>query len=268
EDGEVLAVAAIEALRRPGGEVPRARAAREVRLHVGEAEDDLAAHAHGALVLDAPGHALHAGDVLGDALAHLAVAAGDGVGHLALAVDDLDGDAVELLGDEEVSDGAEAVLLRELLAAGEPGAQLALGDGLVERAHGDLVARLGPLGDELAGADLGEHRVRGVEVAELVLEGVVGGVGDLGVPGVVAGPVLLQAPGQGVGALPEFGVEVEAAGPLAGLGVVGHGLPVHSSSGSPPPRRAAASMSSMASASPRGSSSSRKSRASRISSGL
>ncbi len=220
----MLAVAAVEALGGAGGHVAGAGAGGEVLLHVAEAEDDLAAHAHRVAVLDAGGDALHAGDVLGDALADVAVAAGDGVDHLAVAVDDLDGDAVELLGDEEVGrDGTHAVLRQELLAPGEPRVELVGGDGLVERPHGDLVPRLRPLVHQLARAHPREDGVGGVEGAEVVLEGVVGGVGDLRVAGVVAGAVLLEPAAQLVGAGAEGGIEVEAAvgavvGGLRGLG--------------------------------------------------
>ncbi len=140
-----------------------------ILLEIADADDDLAAHRHRVPVLDAGGDALHPRHVAGDALAPLAVAAGDGVDHLAVAVDDLDRDPVELLGDEEVArDRADLILGEELVAAGEPGAELVLGDGLVERPHRDLVAGLVPLAHELGGADLGEDGVGGIERAQLV----------------------------------------------------------------------------------------------------
>ena len=71
------------------------------------------------------GHALHPGDVLGDALAHLAVAAGDGVDDLAVAVDA----SIEMPSSfsatkRSAGDGAVAVLVEELLAPRPPGVEL------------------------------------------------------------------------------------------------------------------------------------------------
>jgi hypothetical protein len=92
--------------------------------------------------------------------------------------------------------------LAELLAERGPLAELFLADGLVERAHRDGVARLLPLRDDDVcalgptitdgRADGREDRVLGVELAKLVLDGVVGRVGDEGLMVVVGVLVLLD----------------------------------------------------------------------------
>jgi hypothetical protein len=73
-------------------------------VDVGLAEDDLAPDGHAAF--DAAifvRHALHPADVGPDPLAGDAVAAGDRGLEAAVVVEDLDGDAVELLGDGEIA---------------------------------------------------------------------------------------------------------------------------------------------------------------------
>src|SRR5262249_14612060 len=119
-----------------------------------------------------------------------------------------------------------------------------------------------PLADQGRRADAGQHRVRGIDRAQLVLERVVGGVGDLGVPGVVAGPVFLEARGELVDAAAQRGIEVEAARGV--VAVPGDDPPRPRA----PRRRAAGSMSSICMARPAGNASAGKRRASRISSGF
>jgi hypothetical protein len=103
QDGEVLAAAAVEALGGARRHVAGVRGVRERPLHVRQLEDDLAADGDIERLLEPRQDALHSGDIGGDALADLAVAAGDGLGQDAVLVDDLERDAVQLLGDEQVA---------------------------------------------------------------------------------------------------------------------------------------------------------------------
>src|SRR5262249_47733142 len=91
----------------------------------------------------------------------------------------------------------------ELVAPRRPLPELALVHHFVERAHRDRVPGLGPLRDRRLRhrADRTEQRVARIELAELVLERVVGHVGDEGLLVVVGRAVLRGELGELVDAL-------------------------------------------------------------------
>ena len=148
-------------------------------------------------MVDTQWNAAHSLDVGGDPFADLPVATRDAVHETAAAVDQLDRDAVELLGHVEVAaDPRLAVLVEEAVATHDPLLELVGVGHLVERPHRDLVAGLFPVVRGDGAAHLGQDGVGGSQATKLVLERVVGLVGDGRLPLVVPLPVLREPLGE------------------------------------------------------------------------